>query len=280
MAGPDFNQPVNVRDNNGRFSIRLNPNDATLAVGVDENSGDIVLRDANGRTVIHLNAAAATFFDGGGRRAFNLEMGTAAFSVGAAGNSGDVVIQDGNGQTTVRVDAGTATLSVGAVGNSGDIVLLDGNGQTTIHLDAGQGDIQLLGADCAEEFDVDERQELDPGTVMAIGNEGKLVRCAEAYDKRVAGVISGAGGYGSGIVLDKRPTRDERVPLALSGKVYCKADARHAAIGVGDLLTTSSALGHAMKAIDPSKAFGAVIGKALEPLSGGRGLIPIIVALQ
>ena len=32
-----------------------------------------------------------------------------------------------------------------------------------------------------------------------------------------------------------------------------------------------------MKAIDPLKAFGAVIGKALASLSEGEGLIPILV---
>ena len=64
------------------------------------------------------------------------------------------------------------------------------------------------------------------------------------------------------------------------GKVYCKVDADYASIEVGDLLTTSSTPGHAMKADDPFKTFGAVIGKALRPLKAGRGLIPILVALQ
>jgi hypothetical protein len=35
-----------------------------------------------------------------------------------------------------------------------------------------------------------------------------------------------------------------------------------------------------MKATKPSKAFGAVIGKALRPLKDGQGLIPILIALQ
>jgi hypothetical protein len=66
----------------------------------------------------------------------------------------------------------------------------------------------------------------------------------------------------------------------LLGKVYCKVDAQFAAISVGDLLTTSPTPGHAMKAADPSKAFGAVIGKAMGPLNEGQGLIPILIALQ
>jgi hypothetical protein len=70
------------------------------------------------------------------------------------------------------------------------------------------------------------------------------------------------------------------MPIALMGKVYCKVDASYGAIEVGDLLTTSSTPGHAMKANDPMKAFGSVIGKALRPLDSGEGLIPILIALQ
>jgi hypothetical protein len=57
-------------------------------------------------------------------------------------------------------------------------------------------------------------------------------------------------------------------------------DARYSPIEVGDLLTTSPTLGHAMKATDSQKAFGSVIGKALSPLVAGQGLIPILIALQ
>jgi hypothetical protein len=46
------------------------------------------------------------------------------------------------------------------------------------------------------------------------------------------------------------------------------------------MLTTSPTEGHAMKACDPARAFGAVIGKALRPLATGIGLIPILIALQ
>jgi len=66
----------------------------------------------------------------------------------------------------------------------------------------------------------------------------------------------------------------------LVGKVFCKVVADGGAIAVGDLLTTSGTPGHAMKAADPARAFGAVIGKALAPLPHGRGLLPILVSLQ
>jgi hypothetical protein len=141
-------------------------------------------------------------------------------------------------------------------------------------------DITLANADCAEDFDVEEADFIEPGTVMLVGEEGVLRQSYRAYDKRVAGVISGAGGYKPGIVLGKQQPQSNRKPIALLGKVFCKVDAQFGAIEVGDLLTTSPTLGHAMKVSDPLKAFGAVIGKALRPLQKGKGLIPILIAMQ
>jgi hypothetical protein len=115
---------------------------------------------------------------------------------------------------------------------------------------------------------------------MVLGDEECLLECRQPYDKCVAGVISGAGDYKAGIVLDKRQTQNTRQPVALLGKVFCKVDAGYGSIEVGDLLTTSKTPGHAMRAADPLKAFGSIIGKALRPFKEGQGLIPILVALQ
>ncbi len=149
------------------------------------------------------------------------------------------------------------------------------NGKVTVNVD-----IILANADCAEEFDIAEATDVEPGTVMVLDQDGALQPSQQAYDKRVAGVISGAGTYKPGIVLDKQQSSEHRMPVALVGKVYCRVDASYASIEVGDLLTTSDTPGHAMKADDPFKAFGSVIGKALRSLQAGRGLIPILIALQ
>lgn len=141
------------------------------------------------------------------------------------------------------------------------------------------GDVVLTGADCAEEFEVFDVEVADPGTVMVLGNEGRVMPSTSAYDGRVAGVVSGAGHYKPAIVLDKQSALNRRA-LALIGKVYCKVDAGYGAIKVGDLLTTSSTPGHAMKATDRSRSFGCVIGKALRPLASGTGMIPILIAMQ
>ena len=142
------------------------------------------------------------------------------------------------------------------------------------------GDIRLTNADCAEDFDIVDAENIDPGAVMVLSPEGGLQLSDRAYDKRVAGVISGAGDYKPGLILDKRPTGNPRKPVALMGKVFCKVDASYGAIEIGDLLTTSETPGHAMKASDSGKAFGSVLGKALRPWSEGEGLIPILVTLQ
>jgi hypothetical protein len=142
------------------------------------------------------------------------------------------------------------------------------------------GDVLLTGADCAEQFDVAALERLEPGTVLVIDEGGALRESNEAYDTRVAGVVSGAGDYRHGVLLDSRPSENNRTPIALVGKVYCKVDANFSAIRTGDLLTTSATPGHAMKALERSKALGAILGKALGSLEAGCGLIPILVALQ
>jgi len=115
---------------------------------------------------------------------------------------------------------------------------------------------------------------------MVIDNDGALRASEQAYDKRVAGVISGAGNLRPGIHLDKQTNKANRLPIALTGKVYCKVDAKYNSIEVGDLLTTSSTVGHAMKVSDHIRSIGAIIGKALRPLEAEQDIIPILVALQ
>jgi len=142
------------------------------------------------------------------------------------------------------------------------------------------GDIQLTGGDYAEDFDVIDSEAADPGTVMTLDELGAVRVSDQPYDTRAAGVISGAAGHKPAVILDRQGPGTDRRPLALMGKVYCKVDASYDSIAVGDLLTTSATPGHAMKATNREKAFGTIIGKALMPQSAGRGLIPILIALQ
>jgi hypothetical protein len=141
-------------------------------------------------------------------------------------------------------------------------------------------DVAISNADCAEEFEAKNAESLEAGMVVSLDADGALVPSTKIYDRKVAGIISGAGAYKPGVVLDKQKGNANRVPVALVGKVYCMVDAGYAPVEVGDLLTSSATPGHAMKMLDPLLALGAVIGKALAPLTSGRGLIPVLVALQ
>ena len=73
---------------------------------------------------------------------------------------------------------------------------------------------------------------------------------------------------------------DGSFPVALSGRVYCWADAAYGPIQPGDLLTTSDTAGHVMKATNYLKAQGAIIGKAMSALEAGQGLVLVLVSLQ
>jgi hypothetical protein len=200
-----------------------------------------------------------------------------SFSTAQAG-AGVHAIHRGDGAAVHAEALGTGA-AIAAVGGTGaQAGIFNGNVTGTRKITA--FDVNISGEDCAENFESMASADIEPGTVMAIGDDARLVESDRAYDKRVAGIVSGAGDSKPGIVLGKDVSCKDRVPLALIGKGFCKVDATDASIEVGDLLTTSPTQGHAMKAEDPLKAFGAVVGKALAPLREGRGLLPILVALQ
>jgi len=141
------------------------------------------------------------------------------------------------------------------------------------------GDVKLAGADLAEKFHVDDPAGINPGSVVVAAGQDRVQLSDRPYDHRVVGVVSGAGTHRPGLILDHQ-SDGLRLPLALTGKVWCLVDADRGPIETGDLLTTSPTPGHAMKATDSSRAFGAVLGKALGAMPSGRGLLQVLIALQ
>lgn len=244
--------------NDNQACIRLEASGGNIFAGGQGADGDLVLEDGSGRERVHLNA------DGQRMEIHN--------------TSGDIISMIG----------GAANMRLGTNGQSGDIYLyptnadnIFNNGQASIHLNGQTGDIILQNADCAEDFEVDTLEAIEPGTVMAISDGVRLRVSDRAYDYRVAGIVAGAGDYRPGIILGRKPGGEkQQLPIALMGRVCCKVDADHGVIHVGDLLTTSATPGHAMKATDSSRAFGSVIGKALGSLEQGQGMIPVLVTLQ
>ena len=138
------------------------------------------------------------------------------------------------------------------------------------------------GADIAEPFPISDGEPLVPGSVVIIDDEnpGSLRLSERAYDTRVAGIVSGAGNVNPGLTLAQSDMFEDGPQVALSGRVFVLATAARGAIRPGDLLTTSDLPGHAMRADDPARAQGAVLGKAMTALDEGTGLVLVLVALQ
>jgi hypothetical protein len=136
------------------------------------------------------------------------------------------------------------------------------------------------GLDYAEGFKTAGDSRITAGSVLVIDDAqpGRLVLAARQYDRRVAGVVAGANGLGSGVRL--APGQFDH-DVALAGRVYCNVDATYGEVRPGDLLTTSPTPGYAMVAHNTRRAAGAILGKAMQPLlAGRRGQILVLVTLQ
>ena len=177
-------------------------------------------------------------------------------------------------------------------GANGDIILepesyasgTDLNSHLTV-ASSGNVSVKTLtirgGADVAEPFQMSTK-EIPKGAVVVIDDEnaGQLKLSDRAYDSRVAGIVSGANGINSGISLHQEGVLEGGQNVALSGRVYVLADAASNPIKPGDLLTTSSIPGHAMKVSHQARASGAILGKAMSCLNQGRGMVLVLVSLQ
>lgn len=162
--------------------------------------------------------------------------------------------------------------------NGAERMRIDSSGNVTVSV------LQITGgSDLAEPFEVSRAETIEPGMVVAIDPEqpGRLRLADKAYDRTVAGIISGANGINPGLTLKQEGTvADGSLPVSLTGRVYCWADASYGAIEPGNLLTTSDTPGHAMKVTNHKKAQGAIIGKAMTELKRGKGLVLVLVSLQ
>lgn len=186
-----------------------------------------------------------------------------------------ILAEDDTGHNfRIRVDGVTFSVSDGI--QNVDRLTIDPSGLVSV-----KQSLEIRGgADIVERFETAEGAE--PGTVVVIDpeNPGELLPSSEAYDSKVAGVVSGAGGVHPGLCLSQEGALDGETLVAMNGRVYVKATASNGAIRPGDLLTTASLPGHAMKATDHGRAFGSVIGKAMSSLESGEGLVLVLVNLQ
>lgn len=252
--------------------------------------------DASGRgssmSLFNGTNATSVFLDGNSGGAGLIEVRNSAGATRAeldgqgASGGGELVLRDEDGTTTVFIEGAEG------VGNGAQIALYKGaGGNPSIILDAdfnGEGRIttQVLeitgGSDLSENFDI-QSPHAEPGMIVSIdsAHPGELAVSDRAYDRAVAGVVSGAGGVKPGLLMGQRNSKaDGKHPVALTGRVYCLVDASAGAIAPGDLITTSGTPGHGMKVTDHIRAQGAIIGKAMTGLAKGKGLVLVLVSLQ
>ena len=281
----------------------------------ETTGAEIILKNAGGVDMIELdgegfgNAGHIRLYDNDGTQTMVLK-GAETETTGA-----EISLNNANGDPTIELDgegygnAGhislydndqTETLILTSAQNVDDgaaITMRNANGDQTILLDAdhvgtnGRGrvitdELEIEGgADLSEYFDIDNTTgiEILLGMVVSISPDGSgsLRLSTKGYDKTVAGVISGANGVRTGLMMGQESSiAHGDTPVVLAGRAYVWADATFGAIQPGDLLTTSNTPGHVMKARDYRKAQGAILGKAMTELEEGRGYVLVLVNLH
>ena len=165
-----------------------------------------------------------------------------------------------------------------AVRATGGVYFATGDAEVSVNVLEIRG-----GSDLAEPFTISGMDEILPGTVVSIDpdNPGNLQVSSTAYDRLVAGCVSGANGVNPGLIMQQEGSEAAgSVPVALSGRVYCLADAATGPINPGDLLTTAPLPGHLTAVSDFQQAQGAIVGKAMSGLESGQGYVLVLVSLQ
>ncbi len=219
---------------------------------------------------------------GSGRlEATSHENGLATFAGSTSGNHW-VTVSNAAG-TQVNLGIGSQTPDPYLYSSTGRLFFGPDGAPSTILKPTGLETkvLEITGADLVEAFETADGTH-EPGSVLVIDpeNAGELILSQTPYDKKVAGIVSGANGIEHGIQMGKDSALDGDHLIAMTGRVYVKCSTENGAIEPGDLLTTASLPGHAMKASDSSRAFGSVIGKAMTGLEDGEGFVLVLVSLQ
>jgi hypothetical protein len=213
--------------------------------------------------------------------------GTGTTGVHGIGDAGYGVQGESASNIGVRAVSNSAVVALQAYNAAGgDLmdgwVTIDGNTKKVYRV-GNDGDVygrifHPSGADIAEH--VSATGQLRPGDVVEIDplDRGAFRIASTPYSTLAAGIVSTSPGIVLGGGMDEVP--ENRPALALGGRVPAKVTAANGAIGIGDLLTTSAVPGHAMRCEDRLKCAGAIVGKALETLDSGNGMIQVLVTLQ
>ena len=255
--GTRSNHPLNFFVNDGLPSMTIDGNGTAIVAGL----GAVGFGSPNAESGMTFSR------NGSSTRADVRFDGTTLKLVARGGGSGPPPSTNGLAVTT------SGNVGIGTVSPQAKLDVI-GTTRTSVLTITG-------GADIAEPFQMKEG-ELEKGSVVVIDQDrpGRLKRSALAYDKRVAGIVSGANGINAGISLHQEGAMEGGQNVALSGRVYVKANTSAGPIAPGDFLTTSDIPGEAMKAADHDRAQGAILGKAMTGLSEETGTVLVLVTLQ
>ena len=257
-------------------------------VNVDGPTSDGVNVESAGNHGVYVQGATNDGFrvDSAGRHGFNsVAAGEDGVRVDHPSDNGVYVLSPG--------DDGVRVESAGQYGVYADTD--DTYGFYTPDSMYVGGKIDLVGAVdpiIGERFKVDPRGQYEAGDLLVIDPDSPyLVLSTEPDDTKVIGVVGPGLDYSDGELMvivfgwhGAKPAEDDTENTRSVAKI--KADATYGPIKRGDLLTTSATPGHAMKAQPVSLGGieihrpGTIIGKALQSLDSGRGLIEVFVALQ
>ena len=203
-------------------------------------------------------------------------LGASRFGAGGvfASEHGFSLVADGSGALIRGYDK-----NLNMMGN-GKALLVKGSaefqGRITIK---GEYNKEGFPAGFVELFEVDEVEYVSPGDILVASDKGGalLSRSRKSYSTSVVGVVSG-----NPYISINNSGKEEKVyPVALTGKVLCKVDARNNPVNPGDLIVASDVAGCGMAGrIDSFDKIGSVIGKALERLEDGVDLIPVFITHQ
>jgi hypothetical protein len=214
-----------------------------------------------------------------------------SLAAGGTGVWGQVAAATGaNWAVYGRVTTSNPTSVAGVFDANGGNILLGRNVTTNVFRVSNtgavfaNGGLNPSGADFAESVAVREQKtEYQPGDVIGIDTEGirRFTKIAKPYSTLVAGIYSTKPGIlATPHGIDSQKPELEEIPLAIVGIVPCKVSAENGLIQTGDLLVTSSTPGYAMRGTDRNRMNGAVIGKALQSMTGSTGVIEVLVSLQ
>ena len=229
-----------------------------------------------------------------------LQVESSSHSIYGSSDSGDGVIGGSTSGYGLRGESVTSTGVYGSstnsfglrgISSSGTGVeaystsgnLVEGGNGTGRKFHITNNGIYVAGSDFAEALPVvDDRAGYEPGDVLIVSSKvpGQVEKASRPYDLRVAGIYSTRPGM---LGAEKNGTSRVDamdVPVAIVGIVPTKVTTRNGRLRVGDLLTTSSTPGYAMRCANRVKCTGAIVGKALEPLTQDKGIIKVLVMLR